>query len=108
MENMSAIISCLRIIFAIIIITTATSTILEIGIINMSYAQVTPNQNPLCDPSDTHVNTTESRVCGVPKTPSATTAASITTGLPSSISPSEPPLEPIPGILPITTTNSTK
>jgi len=44
---------------------------LEIGIINVSHAQVTPGQNPMCDPSDTHVNTTESKICGVPKTPSA-------------------------------------
>jgi hypothetical protein len=114
------------------IITTAAaaaSIVLESGIINVSYAQVlqrlpptgpeatAPGQNPMCDPTDTSINTTESHVCGIPKTPSATGAAaeSTTTESPSSISPSSPgsmippsgsSLEPIPGLLPITTNNT--
>jgi hypothetical protein len=120
------------VLFAIIIIITAAaaaSMVLESGIINVSYAQVlqcspstrseitTPGQNPVCDPTDRHVNTTESHVCGIPKTPSATGAAAgtTTTESPSSISPTSPgsltppsgsPLESIPGLLPITTNNT--
>ena len=54
-------------------------------------AQVTPGENPTCDPTDKNINASESRVCGVPKTPSATTTpTSTTTEQPSSISPSLP------------------
>lgn len=52
-------------------------------------AQVTPEENPMCDPTDKNINASESRVCGIPKSPSATTTStSTTTELPSSISPS--------------------
>jgi hypothetical protein len=52
-------------------------------------AQVTPVGNPMCDPTDKNINASESRVCGVPKTPSAaTTSTSTTTEQPSTISPS--------------------
>jgi hypothetical protein len=84
------------VLFAIIITTTAAASIvLESGIINLSYAQVlhpspstgpdvtTPGQNPVCDSTDRNVNTRESHVCGIPKTPSATGAAA---GSPSSMS----------------------
>src|SRR6188472_4279804 len=117
------------VLFATIITGTAASMVLESGIINVSHAQVlrrspstgsevtTPGQNPMCDPTDRHVNTTESHVCGIPKTPSATGAAAgtTTTESPSSISPTSPgsltpssgsPLESIPGLLPITTNNT--
>jgi hypothetical protein len=67
-------------VFAITITTAADSILLESGIINLSYAQVfqrvpsgsetTPGANLMCDPTDRHVNTRESRVCGVPKTSS--------------------------------------
>ena len=83
---MNAIISCVgNVLFAIIIIITAVappSIVLESGIINVSYAQIlqrspstgsevtTPGANPMCDPTDTSINTTESHVCGIPKTPS--------------------------------------
>jgi hypothetical protein len=40
----------------------------------------------MCDPTDKNINASESRVCGVPKTPSATTTPT-TTEPPSSISP---------------------
>jgi hypothetical protein len=39
----------------------AVSAIFKIGMTNMSYAQVTPGQNPMCNPGDTHINGTESR-----------------------------------------------
>jgi hypothetical protein len=91
------------VLFAIIIITAAAaaSMVSESGIINVSYAQVlqrspstrseitTPGQNPVCDPTDRHVNTRESHVCGIPKTPSATGAAAES---PSSISPGANPM----------------
>jgi hypothetical protein len=52
-------------------------------------AQVTPGENPMCDATDKNINATESRVCGVPKTPlTTTTPTSTTTEPPSSISPS--------------------
>jgi hypothetical protein len=52
-------------------------------------AQVTTEENPMCDPTDKNINATESRVCGVPKTPlTTTTPTSTTTEPPSSISPS--------------------
>jgi hypothetical protein len=56
---------------AIAVVVVSTSAVLEIGIINVSYAQVTPSQNPMCDPTDKFINTTESKVCGLPKTPMA-------------------------------------
>jgi hypothetical protein len=102
-KKMNVIISCVGIVlFAIIIITAvAASIVLESGIINVSYAQIlqrspstgsevtTPGANPMCDPTDTSINTTESHVCGIPKTPSATGAAeSTTTEQPGSVSPS--------------------
>ena len=87
-------------VFAAFVAAAAVSAVLEIGIINVSQAQVTPGENPMCDPSDTHVNTTESKICGIPKTPSA--AGPTTTGPPKPLSPSSPgsitPQEPIPGL----------
>jgi hypothetical protein len=90
------------VLFAIIITAAAANIVLESGIINVSYAQVlqrlpptgpeatTPGQNPVCDPTDRHVNTRESHVCGIPKkTPSATGAAAES---PSSISPGANPM----------------
>jgi hypothetical protein len=100
-------------IFAITITTAADSILLESGIINLSYAQVfqrvpsgsetTPGANPMCDPTDRHVNTRESHVCGVPKTPSTTATLEPTrTEPPSSITPSSgSSLQPIPGTLKI-------
>jgi hypothetical protein len=108
-KKINVIISCVGIVlFAIIIITAvAASIVLESGIINVSYAQIlqrspstgsevtTPGANPMCDPTDTSINTTESHVCGIPKTPSATGAAeSTTTEQPGSVSPSSPSSTP--------------
>jgi hypothetical protein len=112
---MNNIIGSVGISFAIVVLIAVAIAVLEIGIMNVGHAQVfqkTPGENPACDPTDTSINASESRVCGVPKTPSATGAAAAeptTTESPSSIKP--PPsgwsLEPIPGLLPITT-NSTQ
>jgi hypothetical protein len=59
--------------------TTATVVMLA-GFGNFGIAQgqgnvtLTPEQRAtICDPSDTHINTTESRICGIPKTPTNTT-----------------------------------
>jgi hypothetical protein len=105
-KKMNVIISSIGIVlFAIIIITAvAASIVSKSGIINVSYAQIlqrspstgsevtTPGTNPMCDPTDRHVNTRESHVCGIPKTPSATGAAaeSTITEQPGSVSPSSP------------------
>lgn len=67
----------------IIVVALASSAVLEIEIINVSYAQVAakPGQNPMCDPNNPKlkfVNTTESHVCGIPKTPLAITTNSTT------------------------------
>jgi hypothetical protein len=111
---MNNIIGSVGISLAIVVLIAVAIAVLEIGIMNVGHAQVfqkTPGENPACDPTDTSINASESRVCGVPKTPSATGAAAepTTTESPSSITP--PPsgssLEPIPGLLPITT-NSTQ
>jgi hypothetical protein len=64
---------------AIFITTLAASVILEIGIVNWSYAQVVTAPNSMCEPNDKHVNATESRECGIPKTPSLSSAANSTT-----------------------------
>jgi hypothetical protein len=60
---------------AIFIATVATNVILEIGFINLSYAQVAPTPNSICEPNDKHVNATESRECGIPKTPSVSSSS---------------------------------
>ena len=118
-KKMNGIISSVGVVlFAIIITTAAASIVLESGIINLSYAQVlqrlpstgsegtTPGANPMCDPTDRSINTTESHVCGVPKTPSAIATGPVTIESPSSITPSGSSLEPIPGLLPIATNNT--
>ena len=86
----------------------AASAILEIGLIKLSYAQVTAEQNPMCDPSDIHINGTESRACGVPKTPSSSSAAANSTtttsaAVTTTAQPSQNMTSPqgaIPGLLP--------
>jgi hypothetical protein len=106
-KKMNVIISCAGIVlFAIIITALSASIVLESGIINVSYAQVlqrlpstgsevtTPGANPMCDPTDRNVNTTESHVCGIPKTPAATGAAESTTTEPSGSTTTSPPPPP--------------
>jgi hypothetical protein len=65
------------VVISLVIVGVIVSATLEIELINVSYAQVTPGQNPMCDPSDTHINGTESRICGVPKTPSSSSLAAV-------------------------------
>ena len=55
---------------AVFLAALAISAVLETGMTNVSYAQISQGQNPICDPSDTHVNGIESRTCGIPKTSS--------------------------------------
>jgi hypothetical protein len=50
-----------------------------------STSELTPEQKAaICDPNNpkivSFVNTTESRICGIPKTPTNTTTANTTTG----------------------------
>jgi hypothetical protein len=105
-KKMNRIISSVGVVLFAIITTgaAAVSIVLESGIINVSHAQLlqrpistgsevtTPGANPMCDPTDTSINTTESHVCGLPKTPSVTAAKpeSTTTEPPVSVSPSSP------------------
>jgi hypothetical protein len=99
-KKMNRIISSVGVVLFAIITTgaAAVSIVLESGIINVSHAQLlqrpistgsevtTPGANPMCDPTDTSINTTESHVCGLPKTPSVTAAE------PSSITPGANPM----------------
>ena len=102
--------------FAIVVATAAASTVLEIGIINASQAQVTPSptnttispalKSKLCDPNNPKlrfVNTTESNICGLPKSIKNITTTTTTTPTPKPISPPSssprpitPPSEPSP------------
>jgi hypothetical protein len=79
----------MNIIFIIIIIVLAASvaiasTFTEFGSFGIAQAQgnnitssLTPEQKAaICDPSDVHVNSTESRICRIPKTPSSNTTSS--------------------------------
>jgi hypothetical protein len=61
---------------AVFLAALAISAVLETGMTNVSYAQISQGQNPICDPSDTHVNGIESRTCGIPKTPSLSSSSS--------------------------------
>jgi len=99
-KKMNRILSSTGIVLFAIIITGAAagSILLESGIINVSHAQLlqrspptgsevtTPGANPMCDPTDRHVNTRESHVCGLPKT------SSVTAAKPSSITPGANPM----------------
>src|SRR6188472_1894076 len=121
----------IRISFTAVVLAAAiasASAVLEIGIINGSQAQVTPSsptsssptnktvspelKSEMCDPNNPKlrfVNTTESNICGIPKTiKNVTTTTSITptpsptlTPKPITPTPSETtptPQEPIPGL----------
>jgi hypothetical protein len=61
---------------AVFLAALAISAMLETGVTNVSYAQISQGQNPMCDPNDTHVNGIESRTCGIPKTPSLSSSSS--------------------------------
>ena len=60
-----------------------------------SSSSITPEQRAaICDPGDKHVNTTESKICGIPKSqPSNTTTSSEENITPEGIAPPEPPSE---------------
>jgi hypothetical protein len=95
-KKMNRIISSVAIVLFAIIITTiaAVSIVLESGIINVSHGQLlqrspptgskvtTPGANPMCDPTDTSINTTESHVCGLPKTTSPKAAEPLSSTTP--------------------------
>jgi hypothetical protein len=77
----------------VVVVVVASSAVMEIGIMNVSHAQIaTQGQNPMCDPSDKFINTTESKICGVPKTP-MTPLGPTTAESPSSPKPITPPSE---------------
>lgn len=76
----------------------AVTTLKEFGIAQGqgNLTSLTPEQRAaICDPGDKHVNTTESKICGIPKTqPSnATTSSEENTTSPQGIAPPEPPSE---------------
>jgi hypothetical protein len=114
-KKMNRILSSIGIVLFAIIITGAAagSILLESGIINVSHAQLlqrspptgsevtTPGANPMCDPTDRSINTTESHVCGLPKTPSATGAtpgSTTTSPPPPSSGTQESPIPGLPGL----------
>jgi hypothetical protein len=61
-------------VLAIAIIFAATMVILtEFGNFGIAQGQVNPTLTPeqkVCDPNDQNINTTESKICSVPQTPS--------------------------------------
>jgi hypothetical protein len=101
METMNAIIRSIGMVLSlfaiVVVVVVASSAVLGIGIINTAQAQeeeqtpssalpslplptspstttsntISPGQNPMCDPTDKFINTTESKICGVPKSPMA-------------------------------------
>lgn len=80
-----------------VISSLVVSLALELGFANVSQAQTTPMVTPqqkaaICHPNDKFVNTTESIICGVPKsTPPINSTSSSTTTTASSSSSSLPP-----------------
>jgi hypothetical protein len=95
--------TCLSIIVISTIFAATTVTLTGIGSIGIAQGQLnsaselTPEQKAaICDPSDTHINGTESRICGIPKTPSSNTTTSEDTttgaeGSPTDLAPSATP-----------------
>jgi hypothetical protein len=95
-------ISTAGMVFAVVIFIATLAASIEVKPGNLSYAQVVPAPNPMCKPGDAHINGTESRECGIPKTISspspanttttpAGTITSMTTGAPKPLSPSSSP-----------------
>ena len=90
-------------IISILTASLAVATLREFGTFGMAQGQadITPELTPeqkaaICDPSDSHINGTESRICGIPKTPSSNTTSSenTTTGAeapPTNLAPSAAP-----------------
>jgi hypothetical protein len=69
------------------VILSASITLTKIGDFGIAQGQVnnitsslTPEQKAaICDPSDKYVNTTESRICGIPKTINTNVTSNATT-----------------------------
>jgi hypothetical protein len=90
-------------IIGILTASVAIVTLEELGIFSMAQAQgnltseLTPEQKAaVCASVGSHVNTTESRICGIPTTPSSNTTSSenTTTGAetpPTDLAPSAAP-----------------
>jgi hypothetical protein len=83
-----------------VICSLVVSLALELGFANVSHAQTTPMVTPqqkaaICHPNDKFVNTTESIICGFPKsTPPINSTSSTTTASSSSSSSSSlPPVQ---------------
>ncbi len=83
-KNMTMIslhITSLSILSIILAATIVSVALTEFGSVSIAQGQanvtssLTPEQKAaICDPNDTHVNATESRICGKPITPSGSTA----------------------------------
>jgi hypothetical protein len=71
-------------IIAILVTSLAVTTLGEFGIFGIARSQgndttslLTPDQKAaICSSVGSHVNTTESRICGIPTTPSSNTTSS--------------------------------
>jgi hypothetical protein len=125
--NMSVRISFMAVVLAAAAAIASASAVLEIGIINGSQAQVTSSpptsssptnktvspelKSKMCYPNNPKlrfVNTTESNICGIPKTIKNITTTTTTTTptptltpkpiTPTPSSPKPTPQEPIPGL----------
>ena len=82
----------LNIVFIMAIVVVSLTALVVLGqsrIFGIAQGQgnlsssLTPEQKAaICDPSDTHINATESKICGKPATPSSnsTSSENVTTG----------------------------
>jgi hypothetical protein len=87
-----------KISLSIIVISTIFAasivTLTGFGSVGIAQGQANPTLTPeqktgMCDPNDKFVNTTESRICGIPKTPaSSANATTSENNTSSTISPS--------------------
>ena len=82
MTMISLHITSLSILSIILTATIVSVALTEFGSVSIAQGQanvtssLTPEQKAaICDPNDTHVNATESRICGKPVTPSGSTAS---------------------------------
>jgi hypothetical protein len=88
------------------IFTVLVLSIVELAEFNsFGTAKGQANQNAMCDPNDKSINSTESRICGVPKTTAPSSAenntASITgTTTPPSFSGNTATQGDVPGVIP--------
>jgi hypothetical protein len=87
-----SLIAIVILIFAAGLVAVVLRELVNFGIAQgqVNITSLTPQQKAaICDPSNpklNHVNTTESKICGLPVTPSGNaTSANMTTGAPSAI-----------------------